>query len=100
MAQTLVHIGLGPRMVQQIHGVEHRTTMEGFDFPGFFQKIVAEERVQRNKGQIIAFLREEGEKFASWVDGLSERFPECTHLTRQMQARMASMNEHAAERPA
>jgi uncharacterized damage-inducible protein DinB len=74
VAQTLVHIGLSPRMTQQIHGVERRTTLEGFDFPGFFQKIVAEEKAQRNKVQIIAFLREEGERFASWVEGLSDDF--------------------------
>jgi uncharacterized damage-inducible protein DinB len=74
VAQTLVHIGLGPRMAQQIHGVERRTSLEGFDFPGFLQKIISEERTQRNKEQIIAFLRAEGEKFAAWVDGLSEEF--------------------------
>ena len=143
IAQTLVHVGLGPRMAQQIHGVERRTTLEGFDFPGFVQKIVAEEKVQRNKTQIIAFLREEGEKFASWVDGLSEDFLSqhiamppgmqpasktrfemilgvkehemhhrgqlmlmermvgvVPHLTREMQARMASMNMQATARPA
>jgi uncharacterized damage-inducible protein DinB len=74
VAQTLVHIGLSPKMAQQIHGVEHRTTLEGFDFPGFFQKIVAEEKSPRNKAQIVAFLREEGEKLASWLDGLSDDF--------------------------
>jgi len=74
VAQTLVHIGLGPRMAQQIHGVERRTTLEGFDFPGFMQKIMAEEKTQRSKAQIIAFLREEGEKFAGWVDSLSDDF--------------------------
>jgi uncharacterized damage-inducible protein DinB len=143
IAQTLVHIGLGPRMAQQIHGVERRTTLEGFDFPGFMQKIVAEEKTQRNKAQIIAFLREEGENFAAWVDGLSDDFLSqriamppgmqpasktrfemilgvkehemhhrgqlmlmermvgvVPHLTRAMQARMASMNVQAAARPA
>jgi uncharacterized damage-inducible protein DinB len=74
VTQTLVHIGLGPRMAQQIHGVERRTTLEGFDFPGFMQKIMAEEKTQRSKAQIIAFLREEGEKFAGWVDSLSDDF--------------------------
>ena len=74
VAKTLVHIGLSPRMSQQIHAVERRKTLEGFDFPAFFQKIVAEEQIQRNKAQIIAFLREEGEKFAGWLDGLSDDF--------------------------
>ena len=143
VAQTLVHIGLGPRMAQQIHGVEHRTTLEGFDFPGFMQKIMAEEKIKRNKTQIVAFLREEGEKFTGWVDGLSDDFLSqriamppgmqpasktrfemilgvkehemhhrgqlmlmermvgvVPHLTREMQARMASMNMQAAGKPA
>ena len=74
VAQTLVHIGLSPRMAYQIHGVDRRTTLEGFDFPGFMQKIIAEEKTPRNKAQIVAFLKEEGEKLASWIDGLSDDF--------------------------
>ena len=73
VAQTLVHIGLSPRMAQQIHG-QRLTTLAGFDFPGLMQKIIAEEKVTRNKAQIVAFLREEGEKLASWLDGLSDDF--------------------------
>jgi uncharacterized damage-inducible protein DinB len=74
VAETLVHIGLSPQMSLHIHGVERRMTLEGFDFPSFFQKIVAEEKTSRTKAQIVTFLREEGEKFASWVDGLSDDF--------------------------
>jgi len=74
VAKTLTHIGLSPRMSQQIHAVERRKTLEGFDFPAFMQKIMAEEQVQRNKAQIIAFLREEGEKFAGWLDSVSDDF--------------------------
>jgi uncharacterized damage-inducible protein DinB len=74
VAQTLVHIALVPRMSHQINGVERRTTMEGFDFPSFIQKMMAEEKAQRNKAQIVAFLREEGDKFASWLDGLPDDF--------------------------
>ena len=74
VAKTLTHIGLSPRMSQQIHAVERRKTLEGFDFPAFMQKIMAEEQVQRNKTQIIAFLREEGEKFAGWLDSVSDDF--------------------------
>ena len=74
VAKTLVHIGLTPRMSLHIHGVERRKTLEGFDFPTFFQKIIAEEQAQRNKAQIVAFLREEGEKFAAWLDSVSDDF--------------------------
>jgi uncharacterized damage-inducible protein DinB len=74
VAQRLVHIALGPRGSQQIHGVERRTTMEGFDFRSFMQQNQAEEKKERNKAQIIEFLREEGDKFANWLDTLSDDF--------------------------
>ena len=33
VAQTLTHIAVAARMPEQIHAVERRTTLEGFDFP-------------------------------------------------------------------
>jgi len=74
VGQTLVHIGLGPRMQEQIHAVERRKAMEGFDFPAFFAQLGAEEQKPRNKAEIIAFLRQEGDRFAKWLEGLSDDF--------------------------
>lgn len=74
IAQMLVHISLGTKFPYQIHGVEQRTTMEGFDFPAFFESIVAEEQKEHSKAQILAMLREEGDNFASWLEGLSDDF--------------------------
>ena len=74
VAATLVHIALGPRMAEQIHAVERRTSLAGFDFPGLVQRIIAEEKTPRNKAQIIAFLKQEGDRFAGWMDGLSDAF--------------------------
>ena len=48
-AQMLTHIAIVPRMARQIHGVEQRTTLEGFDFPGFMSKMIAEEQAVRSK---------------------------------------------------
>jgi len=143
VAQSLVHIALAPSFQEQIHGVERRTTMEGFDFAARFQKLGVEEQKPRNKAQIIAFLREEGDRFAKWLEGLSDDFlaervkfmPGMTpdsktrfemilgvkehemhhrgqlmlvermigvvpHLTREMQQRMAAMNQRTAGQPA
>jgi len=143
VAQTLVHIALAPRMQEQIHGAERRTSMEGFDFPALFQKLGVEEQKGRNKAQIVSFLREEGDRFAKWLEGLSDDFlgehvkflPGMTpasktrfemllgvkehemhhrgqlmlvermvgvvpHLTREMQQRMAAMNQRTAGQPA
>ncbi len=74
VTQTLVHIALAPRFQEQIHGVERRTAMEGFDFPSLFAKFSAEEQKPRKKAEVIALLREEGDRFAKWLDGLSDDF--------------------------
>ena len=74
VAQTLVHIGLASRGGYQIHGIEKRTTLVGFDFPAFLAQIQAEEKKSRNKNEIIAFLRAEGDQFANWLSTLSDHF--------------------------
>jgi uncharacterized damage-inducible protein DinB len=73
-AQTLTHIALVSRMPMQIHGVERRTSMEGFDFMTFMRGLMAEEQQPRTKAQIIALLTEEGDKFGNWLQGLSDDF--------------------------
>ncbi len=74
VAQMLVHIAVTPIMAEQIHGVERRTTLEGFDFPGLFGKIIAEEQKPRSKEEIVARLRSDGERLAKWMEGLSDDF--------------------------
>jgi uncharacterized damage-inducible protein DinB len=74
VAQLLTHIALASRFQYQLHAVEKRTSMEGFDFPSFLKQIMAEEAEPRTKTQLMDLLQKEGEKWASWVDGLSEEF--------------------------
>lgn len=74
VAQLLTHIALVTRMPFQIHSVERRTTLEGFDFPGFVGKMIAEEQAFRTKQQIVAVLREEGDRFAQWVETVPADF--------------------------
>jgi len=74
VGQTLTHISLATRPALQIHGAEKRTTLVGFDFPAFFGKLMAEEQVPRTKQQIIAALTEEGDRYATWLEGLSDDF--------------------------
>src|SRR5207244_5091404 len=54
VAQLLVHLALTPTLQTQIHAVERRTTLEGFDFFAFVGKMMAEEQVPRSKAEIIA----------------------------------------------
>ncbi len=74
VAQLLTHIGLTPRLSEQVHAVERRTTLVGFDFMSFFGKIMAEEQAQRTKQEILTFLREEGDRYANWLDSLTDEF--------------------------
>jgi uncharacterized damage-inducible protein DinB len=74
VALMLTHIAMVPRLQEQIHGVERRSTLEGFDFLAFFGKMMADEQKPRNKAQLIAFLKEEGDRFAEWLDSLSDDF--------------------------
>jgi len=74
VAQTLVHIALACTLQERIQGVEHRTTLVGFDFPAFHRSMVAEEQIPRTKAQIIAMLHEGGDRFSKWLEGLSDEF--------------------------
>jgi uncharacterized damage-inducible protein DinB len=74
VAQMLVHIAVSPRYHEQIHLIERRTTLDGFDFFRFFGALGAEEQVGRSKAEITGMLHAEGDQFAQWLEGLPEDF--------------------------
>jgi uncharacterized damage-inducible protein DinB len=74
VAGLLTHIALAYKFQYQFHAVEKRDSFEGFDFPSFMKNILAEEQPTRTKAQIIDLLKIEGEKWESWIEGLSEDF--------------------------
>ena len=74
VAQTLVHIAQIPKLQEQVHRVERRMTLEDFDFPGFFGPIIAEEQKPRTKAEIITLLEESRDRFAGWLQSLSDEF--------------------------
>jgi len=74
VAQTLVHIAAIQKLPEQIHAIERRSTLEGFDFPGMMQRLLAEEQKPRDKSQIIALLRDDGERWAKWLESQSDDF--------------------------
>ena len=74
VAQTLVHIAAAGKFQEHIHGVEKRTTLEGFDFVGFMQALMAEEQKSFTKAQILERLNEQGEHFAHFLESLSDDF--------------------------
>jgi uncharacterized damage-inducible protein DinB len=74
VGQTLVHIAAAHKMPEQIHAIERRSTLEGFDFPSLMKRVLAEEQTTRDKSQIIALLREEGERWGKWLESQSDDF--------------------------
>jgi len=71
--KLLTHIALAGRWQLGIHTTK-RTTLEGFDFQALMEEITAEEAKPRTKAEVIELLRIEGEKWASFVEGLSDEF--------------------------
>jgi uncharacterized damage-inducible protein DinB len=101
IGQLLAHIALGHRFQHHAHVVERLTTLEGFNFPTFMQKVGAEEQQPRTKAQIIDLLTREGDAFASWLEGLPEEFlreevkgPVATQPTRTRFEMLLSPKEH------
>ena len=74
VGELLAHISLYPSVQYQVHGEERRTSLAGFDFPAVMQRMTAEEKVPRSKDQTLAMLHSAGDKFAGWLDGLTESF--------------------------
>jgi len=73
VAQTLTHIALGTEIAHNIHGNKIDDLMK-LNFPELMQKMGAEESKPRTKAEIVALLQSQGEKFASYVEGLPESF--------------------------
>jgi uncharacterized damage-inducible protein DinB len=70
--KLLTHIALASTFQYQVHGLEKRSTMEGFNFPVLMQQLTAEEAKPRTKAEVIALLKERGETFAKFLDGLTD----------------------------
>ncbi len=72
VAETLVHISHAGDLQEEVHGKLHLSSLEGFDFMSFLGPIIADEKTQRSKEQIIALLTQSGERYAKWLDSLSD----------------------------
>ena len=72
IGQTLVHIARACELQEELHGVRRVTTLEGFDFMGFIGPRVADEQTPRTKEQIVALLRDSGDRFSKWLESLPE----------------------------
>jgi uncharacterized damage-inducible protein DinB len=73
IGKTLVHIALGPTFQHHIQSNKISDIMQ-VNFPELAQKVMAEEAKPRTKAETIAFLKSEGDKFAAFLESLSESF--------------------------
>src|SRR3954454_18572219 len=71
VAQTLVHVALAPNLYHYIHS-NKVTDMQAINFQQVFAPIVAEESRPRTKAEIVEMLKTGGEKFAAFLEGLTE----------------------------
>ena len=74
VGELLSHIALAYSFQYQLQAVERRSTLEGFDFPSLMQRLAAEEKQPRTKAQVINLLNTSGEKWAGWLQGLTDEF--------------------------
>jgi uncharacterized damage-inducible protein DinB len=74
VGELLSHIALTHRIQQQIQAEERRTTLVGFNFPALMQRLTAEEKEKRSKEQIIEALKSSGEKWAGFLEGVTDNF--------------------------
>ena len=73
IGQTLVHIALSSGFQYHIHS-NKISDLKTVNFPELMQKFGSEEAKPRDKAQIVAMLKTEGEKFASYLESLPESF--------------------------
>ena len=74
VGELLAHIAVSNGFQDQVHAQERRTTLAGFDFPALMQKLSAEEKKPRTREQTIELLKTSGEKWAGWLEGLTDDF--------------------------
>ena len=74
VGELLTHIAVAYGFQHQIHAVEKRSNLQGFDFPSLMGRLAAEEKKSRSKDEILELLRANGEIWAGWVQGLGDNF--------------------------
>ena len=98
--KLLAHIALSYRFQHQIHAVEKRSSMVGFDFPAIMSELEAKEAEPRTKSQVITML--EDETWPTFLDGVSDEFlaetvsfpPEFSQPPKSRLEMILSVKEH------
>jgi uncharacterized damage-inducible protein DinB len=73
VGRMLTHVAISTRIWEKVHK-ERLTTLGGFNFFGMMDEFNAEEVKPRTKAEIVALLRSEGDRFASWLETTTPEF--------------------------
>ncbi len=73
IGETLAHIGVSTGFQSYTHQ-NKVTDMQAVPFMELMQTFQAEEKMPRSKAELIAYLKSQGEAFASFLEGLPESF--------------------------
>jgi len=102
VSEILAHIAVFPQLQHGIHGPDRRASFEGFDFLAVMERMAEQEAVQRTKAEIIDLLEQEGDVWATFLDGLPEAFlaesfampPGATPAAKSRFEMLLSVKEH------
>ncbi len=102
VAELLSHIAISASRNYEMHAVNRVTTFEGFDWSTFLEKWKQKELRLRAKSKILDALRQTGEEWACWLEGLPEDFlseqiqlsPQATPSSKSRFELLISVKEH------
>jgi uncharacterized damage-inducible protein DinB len=69
--QALAHVAVSTRMWQEAHA-SGTTKMHEYDWSAAFAELEAEEKKKRSKKELVDLLKNEGERFTKFLEGLSD----------------------------
>jgi len=69
--QALAHIAVSTRLWQEAHALG-TTNMHQYDWSTAFIEMESEEKKKRSKKELVDLLKDEGERFAGFLEGLSD----------------------------
>ena len=99
--KLLTHIALAYKFQRQVHAIERRSNMEGFNFPQLMQEMQADEASSRSKAEVLELLKTKGEEWATFLEGVSEEFlsepvqgPGAPPVTKSRLEMLISVKEH------
>ena len=71
VGDLLKHIAVAPTLYDDMHRVKRVTTLKGYDFAAAMGPMHEAEKKPLKKAEIVALLKSDGERFASWLASLT-----------------------------